>query len=106
MVFIVLTHKRRALFVYSNSSRKFQSTEFTDMASTLVKRNSYSAMRSMVGALSIGRRPYASVAVETDILSPAPDFSLYKDSARVPLKDIYKVFIFLFFILGTLIFSF
>ncbi|KAF4350200.1 hypothetical protein F8388_001803 [Cannabis sativa] len=70
------------------------------MASMVLKRSSYSGMRSMVGALSTGLRSYASLSVGTDIVSAAPDVSLQKARSwdegvstkfsTTPLKDIFK----------------
>ncbi|PON80149.1 Peroxiredoxin-2F, mitochondrial [Parasponia andersonii] len=74
------------------------------MSSTILKRSIYLAMRSTVGALSMGGssswRAYASVAVGTDLVSAAPDVSLQKARtwddgvsskfSTTPLKDIFK----------------
>ncbi|BFG15329.1 hypothetical protein CerSpe_016020 [Prunus speciosa] len=72
------------------------------MASTLLKRVSYSAMKSVAGGFQLGAqsRAYAAVAAGTDIVSAAPNVSLQKartwdegvssNFATTPLKDIFK----------------
>ncbi|KAB2599567.1 peroxiredoxin-2F [Pyrus ussuriensis x Pyrus communis] len=72
------------------------------MASTLLKRTSFSAMKSVVGGFQIGAqsRAYAAAAVGTDLVSAAPNVSLQKartwddgvssNFAATPLKDIFK----------------
>ncbi|KAI5349752.1 hypothetical protein L3X38_002641 [Prunus dulcis] len=72
------------------------------MASTLLKRASYSAMKSVAGGFQMGAqsRAYAAVAAGTDIVSAAPNVSLQKartwdegvssNFATTPLKDIFK----------------
>lgn len=78
------------------------------MTSAVLKRSSYSAMRSVAGALAIGGssklRAYAAVAAGTDIVSAAPNVSLQKARSwdegvsskfsTTPLKDIFKVLFF------------
>ncbi|KAM1086882.1 peroxiredoxin-2F, mitochondrial-like [Malus sylvestris] len=72
------------------------------MASTLLKRTSFSAMKSVVRGFQIGvqSRAYAAAAVGTDLVSAAPNVSLQKartwdegvssNFATTPLKDIFK----------------
>ncbi|KAM0985143.1 hypothetical protein ACFX13_012674 [Malus domestica] len=72
------------------------------MASTLLKRTSFSAMKSVVRGFQIGAqsRAYAAAAVGTDLVSAAPNVSLQKartwdegvssNFATTPLKDIFK----------------
>ncbi|XP_024019805.1 peroxiredoxin-2F, mitochondrial [Morus notabilis] len=72
------------------------------MASSLLKRTSYSAMKLVAGALAIGgsSRAYAAIAAGTDIVSAAPNVSLQKARSwdegvsskfsATPVKDIFK----------------
>ncbi|KAG2721711.1 hypothetical protein I3843_02G080700 [Carya illinoinensis] len=74
------------------------------MASTILKRTSCSAMKSMAGSLRIGVTPFrafaAKVEAGTDIVAAAPDVSLQKARSwddgvaskfsTTPLKDIFR----------------
>ncbi|KAB1214234.1 Peroxiredoxin-2F, mitochondrial [Morella rubra] len=74
------------------------------MASTILKRTSFSSLRSVAGGLRMGATPFrafaAKVEAGTDLLAAAPDVSLQKARswddgvsskfATTPLKDIFR----------------
>lgn len=95
------------IFVLGHDSIQWRACENFVMASAVVNRGGCRIMKSVSAVL--GTRFYAKVATGTDIVSAAPNVSLQKARtwdeglaskfSTTPLKDIFKVPLFLFFFL-------
>lgn len=101
------------IFVLGHDSVQWQASENFVMASAVVNRGGCRIMKSVSAAL--GTRFYAKIATGTDMVSAAPNVSLQKARtwdeglaskfSTTPLKDIFKVRLFLFYFLMPFHFS-